>query len=82
MYTYDFGRFLAELRKEKGLTQVELAELTAIVGMLVHIIIVYVFSNVREQFLADFIRRLIKYDDINLHLIFEKKVADNIDSNL
>lgn len=26
MNTYDFGKFLAELRKEKGLTQVELAE--------------------------------------------------------
>ena len=30
MNTYEFGKFLAQLRKEKGLTQVKLAELTGI----------------------------------------------------
>ena len=55
--------------------------LAAIIGMLVHIIIVNIFGNIREQLLAYFIRRLIKYNDINLHLVFEKKIADNLGSN-
>ena len=50
--------------------------------MLVHVIIIDVFGNVREQLLADLIRRFVKYDDIDRHFVFKKKVADDVDSNL
>ena len=56
--------------------------LTAVIGMLVHIIIVDIFGNIREQLFADLVCRLVEDDNLDSHFVFKKKVANNINSNL
>ena len=50
--------------------------------MLVHIVIVYVCSNVREQLLADLICLAVEDDNVDGHVIFQKEVADRVNSDL
>ena len=48
------------------------------IGMLVHIAVIYVCSNVGKQLAADLIGFAVKNDDVHRHFIFEKETANGV----
>jgi hypothetical protein len=44
----------------------------------VHIVVVDVGSDVREQLVADCIRRTAENDEIHRHVVFSQKIADGV----
>ena len=50
--------------------------------MFLHIPVIYVRRDIRNQFSADLICPLIKNNDVDHHLIFQQECTDGIDCNL
>ena len=52
------------------------------IGMLVHIAVIYVCSNVGKQLATDLIGFAVEDDDVHRHFVFEKEAADSVNRNL
>ena len=46
--------------------------------MLVHIVVIDVLSNVREQLAADLIGGAVEDDDVDRHIVFHEELADGV----
>ena len=72
-------RFTNRLQIPKGIQSAQTHRI--VVGMLVHIVIVYVLGNVRIELTADLICLPVKDNDVDGHIVFKQKLADRINGN-
>ena len=52
--------------------------LPAGIGVSIHIVVVDVCGDIREQFVADLVRRAVENDDVHRHVVFSQKFADGV----
>ena len=52
--------------------------LPAGVGVGIHIVVVDVCGDIREQFVADLVHRAVENDDVHRHVVFSQKFADGV----
>jgi len=52
--------------------------LPAGIGVGIHIVVVDVGGDIREQLVADLVRRTVENDDVHRHVVFSQKFADGV----
>ena len=52
--------------------------LPAGIGVGIHIVVVDVGGDIREQLVADLVRRAVENDDVHRHVVFSQKIADGV----